>query len=112
MFICFLLYLISGLLLMGVSIPMIQRRIKPNPWYGFRTPKTLSDERIWYAANEYSGKTLFVAGAITSLASVALTPLALLPHVGLDAYTIGCLIALMGSLTWSVIISFKYLSKL
>jgi len=43
---------LTGLVLIAVSIPLIFGKIKPNRWYGFRTPTTLSDEQIWYAANK------------------------------------------------------------
>ena len=50
-----LFFVATGLLLAGLSIPLIRRRVKPNRFYGFRTPQTLSDERIWYDANAYAG---------------------------------------------------------
>ena len=45
------LNLVVGLLIVGLSIPLIRRRVKPNRLYGFRTPKTMSSEQIWYEAN-------------------------------------------------------------
>ena len=39
------LILLFGALSLGmivIAIPLAQRRVKPNPWYGFRTPTTLS----------------------------------------------------------------------
>ena len=59
------MYLLLGLLLVGVSVPLIQRRVRPNPWYGFRTPKTLESETVWYDANEFSGRMLRRAGYVT-----------------------------------------------
>jgi hypothetical protein len=61
-----------GILMIVLAIPMILQKVKPNPWYGFRTRKTLSDERVWYAANRYAGKALLSAGIVTTLAAVAL----------------------------------------
>jgi len=40
--------------LIVISIPLIQRRIRPNVWYGFRVRRTLEDPKVWYAANRYS----------------------------------------------------------
>jgi uncharacterized membrane protein len=110
MFFC--LFLLCGLLFIAISQPMIRRQVKPNPFYGFRTPKTLSNEDIWYAANEYCGKALTAAGGIMALAAVALVPLAFLPYLGVNAYVYAWLIALTASLSWAVIISFRYLQKL
>ncbi|SRR5579871_2451658 len=108
----FVMFLLTGLLFVAIAQPMIQRKVKRNPWYGFRTPKTLSSDEIWYAANEYCGKALTAAGAIMVLAAVALVPLGFLPHMGVNAYAYAWLIAFVASLSWSVIISFRYLQKL
>lgn len=64
------LFIAVGLLIAGVSIPLITERVPPNIFYGFRTRKTLSDERIWYEANRASGRALLVAGVITATASL------------------------------------------
>lgn len=53
-----------GLLMAGLGIPMMLRKVKPNYFYGFRTKKTLSDEKIWYEANAYAGRLLLWIGSI------------------------------------------------
>ena len=47
------------------ALPLLYNRVKPYPWYGFRIPKTLSDERIWYPANSYAAKGMILTGIIT-----------------------------------------------
>ena len=47
------------------ALPMLYNRVKPNRWYGFRIPKILSDERIWYPANSYAAKGMILTGIIT-----------------------------------------------
>lgn len=59
-----------GSLLCILCVPLIFRRIPPNRFYGFRTTKTLSDERIWYEANAIGGKWLFAAGALVIFGTV------------------------------------------
>jgi uncharacterized membrane protein len=44
-----------GLLFIALSILLIQERVPPNSFYGFRTGKSLSDPKIWYAINRISG---------------------------------------------------------
>jgi len=70
-----LIFLISGasmgILIAGLAIPLILGKIKPNRLYGFRTKKTLSDEKIWYPANKYAGKIMIITGIIISIASLA-----------------------------------------
>ena len=66
-----LLFTGVGLLFIALSIPLIQERVPPNSTYGFRTAKSLSDPKIWYAINHISGRDLLIAGALISLGSVA-----------------------------------------
>lgn len=106
-----ILFLCTGLLVVGLSVPMILRRVKPNPWYGFRTAKTLADERVWYEANAYSGFLLLVAGIVWVVAAVALR---YVPAIGSDLLTysvVYSLILLIGLLGVTVL-SFRYLRSL
>jgi uncharacterized membrane protein len=103
------MYIFGGLLLVAVSVPMINRRIGRNGFYGFRTPKTLSDDRIWYDANEYAGRQLFAAGLITSVGSTILT---LIPQLDALVRILGCLAVMIGALMWSIVRSMAYLNKL
>lgn len=64
-----LLFTAVGMLFMGISVPLILERVPPNNVYGFRTRKTLSDPKIWYAANRASGHHLLVAGAVVTASS-------------------------------------------
>jgi len=61
-----------GMLFVALSIPLIQERVPPNAFYGFRTAKTLSDPKIWYEINRLSGIDLLIAGALISIGSVAM----------------------------------------
>jgi len=104
-----LLFAGSGLLLIGISIPLIQRRIKPNFWYGFRTRRTLSSPAVWYDVNAYAGKRLLVSGIITTVAAVVLY---FIPGTAFDGYTLSITIFALGPLTISVLQSFRYLDRL
>lgn len=65
------LFVGNGLLLMGLSVPLMREQVKPNPFYGLRTRKSLSDSRIWYAANKACGRAFFVAGMATAAAALS-----------------------------------------
>ena len=67
-----LLFAGVGLLFIALSVPLIQERVPPNSSYGFRTAKSLSDPKIWYAINRVSGVDLLIAGALITLGSVAM----------------------------------------
>ena len=43
-----LLFTAVGLPFLGLGVPPLRGRVRPNPWYGRRTEKTLSDEEVWY----------------------------------------------------------------
>ena len=47
------LFLFVGetVLLIAISVPLMQGRVKPNSIYGVRTTKTLSNEDFWYRSN-------------------------------------------------------------
>ena len=69
-----LLPLIFGcyLLIIKVVLPMLRGQVPPNQGYGFRTPLTLSDERIWYPANRIAGRLMLGSSVIGMVVSVAL----------------------------------------
>ncbi len=104
-------FVFTGLLLVGLSIPMIQRRVGPNAIYGFRTPKTLSDETVWYEANAYSGRMLLRAGIVNTAAALLFF---FVPGIGdsLLAYNLACTVVVMVSLFAAVFASFRYLRTL
>jgi hypothetical protein len=61
---------LAGLFFIGLSIPLMQGRVPPNRYYGFRTAKTLSDPRIWYEVNRISGNDLFLGGVVVAISSI------------------------------------------
>jgi hypothetical protein len=104
-----LLFVGSGLLLVGISIPLIQRRVKPNYWYGFRTRRTLSDPQTWYDVNAYAGKRLLISGLITTIAAIMLF---FVPGLTVDGYSLGMTVFALGPLTIGIVQSFRYLNRL
>lgn len=61
-----------GILYIGLGIPLVLGQVKPNSWYGCRTRKTLSDERIWYAVNRVTGRDMIGAGVFVLISSVSI----------------------------------------
>lgn len=103
-----LLFTVSGLVLIGISVPLIQRRIKPNYWYGFRTKRTLDNPQIWYDVNAYAGKRLLVSGLITAVAAIALY---FIPGLTVDGYALAMLLFAVVPLTIGIWQSFRYLKQ-
>ncbi len=102
-------YVATGLLLVAISIPLIQRRIKPNPFYGFRTPTTLKNERVWYEVNAYSGRRLLIAGIIVVITAIVFV---FIPNLTLDVYAILVALVLGMSITIGLVQSFRHLREI
>jgi len=66
-------FLIACAVIAAVSVPLILRAVPPNRWYGFRTTRTLSNEKLWFRANHFAGWA-FLAAAGTTAAVLVLAP--------------------------------------
>ena len=103
------MFLISGLILVAISIPLIRGRIAPNSLYGFRVRDTLDDPRTWYKANAYSGKWLLATGLIF----IAVCILAYnIPNIGLDTYALVCMAGFLIPITIGMIKSWRYMKSI
>ena len=102
--------IIFGLLITAVSIPLIFGKVKPNQWYGFRMPKTLSNPDTWYKANRYMAKNLCFAGIFITVMSI------ILPIIDLELTLAQGILALYLLLTVpvaiAIILGLLYLRKL
>jgi uncharacterized membrane protein len=59
-----------GVLFVGFGVPLFQRRIPPNIWYGCRTRKSLSDKNVWFDVNETMGRDMIVTGVVVLIATI------------------------------------------
>ena len=78
------MYAVMGLVVAGIGIPLAQRRIKPNSWYGVRFGRIMKDEELWYAVNAYVGRWLLVLGLLTTVLALVL---AAIPGISILKYT-------------------------
>ena len=83
---------IIGLLTMVLSVPLIMGKIPPNPWYGYRTKRTLTSKEIWYPTNAYAGKWLLGSGLWDLFAAFALKAVR---HISAPVYALGVLAVLV-----------------
>lgn len=104
-----IIFVITGLLFIGLSIPMIRGRVSPNKWYGFRNKTTLENSDIWYPANAYAGKLLCATGIITIMATVVC---AFIPGITEDAYAIAVTVVMLGCLFIMLFFSMRYAKSL
>jgi len=91
----------TGLLMALVGLPLWLQKVRPNWLYGFRTPRTVSSEALWYASNKVGGRDLALAGLAQLLLS-ALAVAASLPEVFIGVVSVvPVLIAVLHS-TWAI----------
>ena len=103
------MYVVSGLLLSALAIPLILRKIGPNPVYGFRVKQTLEDPKVWYDANAYAGKGMLVDGLITVIAAVVLSAV---PGISVDRYALSVTALFFLALGITLFASFRYLNRI
>jgi len=53
--------------LVVLALPLCFRLVAPNSFYGFRTPATLADTKLWFDANAFAGYALVVAAVVSAL---------------------------------------------
>ena len=102
-------FVCSGIILAGLSIPLIMGKIGPNPWYGFRVRRTLSDPVVWYAVNAYSAKRLLVVGIVNTVSAVVLY---FVPEIDVAAYSISCGVIAVAGIVVTLIQSLRFLRSL
>lgn len=105
-----LLYGIGRVLLTAISLPMMYDKVPPNGFYGFRTPRTMSDPNVWYPANRVAGRNLALAGVI--VATAALVVFAMQKSIQPRTAALTLLIVSMASLIGAVIHSFIALRRI
>jgi hypothetical protein len=103
------LYSFSGLLLAGLSVPLILQKIPPNGLYGLRVRSTMENPQVWYKVNAYAGKRLLVVGLGSSIGAVIIYFFTL-PNV--EEYALSCLGVFLALFLWAIITSSLYLKAI
>ena len=67
-----IIFTAAGIVFIALGIHLLRGRVRPNFWYGCRTEKTLSDEKVWYAVNRVTGRDLAAGGIALIAGSLAL----------------------------------------
>ena len=62
-----------------VVVGNVMPRLRPNWWFGVRTPWTLSNDRVWTRTHRLAGFSMAAAGIVLILAALALPPTMGLP---------------------------------
>ena len=57
-----IVFLVSGLLITGICMPMVYGKLPMNIWYGMRTKTTLQSDEAWTHLNEIGGMLFSLLG--------------------------------------------------
>jgi hypothetical protein len=101
------IFLVSAVVTVALGVPLKKRKIKPNWFYGFRTPATLKDEVLWYDVNEKTGTDLVVIGNVLAVLSAAMFGLGVTP----GQFTGVCVAWIMMGATLSVFRCIVFVSQ-
>jgi hypothetical protein len=100
--------------MVGLAIPLIRGRIKPNHWYGFRIPLTLNYPDIWYPANRYAGWLLLIYGLALLVVSLVIPfLLSELPEEeAMGIYELSVAAVMLAGLVPVAVLSMQYAKRL
>jgi uncharacterized membrane protein len=63
-------FVIIGVAFILLGIPLLLKKVKPNWFYGFRTPTSVKNKDLWYKVNKQVGREFIIAGIIVILGSI------------------------------------------
>lgn len=78
----------TGLLMLGLSVPLILGKVPRNTIYGVRTPTSLASDEQWYRINVYGGRVLAwwsVPIILTGVAGWMLSPAYFIVYASVSA---------------------------
>jgi hypothetical protein len=104
-----ILFVLSGLLLVFLAIPLMSDKIPPNGLYGFRLKATMGHPQIWYPVNRFFSKYLLATGLATVIAALLLY---FVPGITLDAYAWSVMGVFLLFFVPGVVISYRYMRRL
>jgi SdpI/YfhL protein family len=103
------LYVVGGIALALISIPLYLEKIPPNAFYGFRIGKALQNPEIWYPVNKYGAGWLMGSGILSALTAVGLS---FAPGLSLDEYALTCLAVFAGTFMLGLVMTVRYMNSL
>jgi len=64
-------HILTGLLFIGISIPLLKGSVKMNHLYGVRFKKSFESAENWYKINRYGAKQMILAGVAMIIIGLA-----------------------------------------
>ena len=97
-----------ALVIIGVSLPLVKRKIKRNQWYGIRIPEAFKSEERWLEINQYGGRLMVRWGIVLVItAGIGLT----LPKKYWIFYAFGGLAVILVGLAIVTTLIFRYAAR-
>lgn len=97
----------TALVFIGLSVPLIRRRVRPNRLYGFRTPSTLRDETLWYEVNQRTSWDLLWVG----IGTLVITAIHVGGVISTDAFAVFAVVWMTGGALWSAVHGFVIIRR-
>lgn len=104
-----LVHVIAGVAIAAASWPLMKRKARMNPMYGFRIAAAFESEQRWYDINAYGGRMYFRWGLAIIIAGLIGIPL---PQKFWLLYAYAALAVVLGGLVISVIKTVLYAGRL
>lgn len=101
-----IIYVMGGVLLAVLSLPLIARKVRPNPFYGFRVQATLKNPDLWYVTNRFFAQRQLAVALIEVAAAIALY---FIPDISIEIYALSVLGVFVIAFVIAVFQSWRYL---
>ncbi len=89
-----------------LAIPLVLRKVPPNPVYGYRTRATLASAPLWYDVNAYFGRIFLVVSLLDPFAAVAISRPGLF---GPDTFLPASIVVLAAPIVVAGVLTTRYL---
>jgi hypothetical protein len=103
------LYVLTGLLIAGLAIPLLRGKVPPNHWYGFRIRRTLEDPDVWYPVNAWAARRLLIVGLGTTIAGLVGM---VIPEPAMPAYSLVLAAAMIAAVMLILVFGIRYARSL
>jgi hypothetical protein len=103
------LYALGGVVIAGLSVPLVLHKMAPGKLFGIRIHTGTDDPQRWYRVNAHLGRRFMLVGLGTSMGSIILY---FTSRPDVKQYALSCLGLLVGLTLWASISSFLYIRSL
>ncbi len=103
-----IVHLLAAIVAVAAAVPLIQKRVKMNHWYGVRIPASFASEEAWFDINRYGGRLLLAWGLVIAATAIGG---AFLERKDWVAYNWTALVIILGGLTLVVVKVLAYARK-